>query len=62
MMWDVQEWCEQLTFERRPGGDRPSEELSVSVSIYSEAARGRLERAVHEDSRAIVQRMRQHCR
>jgi hypothetical protein len=57
MTRDVHEWRKQLSFERGPGSDRPGEELSVSVSIHTERARSRLERAVHHDRGAIVQRV-----
>jgi hypothetical protein len=59
MRRDPHERCEQRSFERGPGTDRPGEELSVSVSVYTEAARSRLERAVHDDRRSVVQRVRQ---
>jgi hypothetical protein len=60
MTRNVREWRKQLSFERGPGGDRPGEELSVSVSIHTEAARSRLERTVHDDRRAVVERVRQY--
>ena len=62
MTRDVHEWCEQLSFEHGPGSDRPGEELSVGVSIDTEAACSRLERAVHHDRRSVVQRVRQRGR
>jgi hypothetical protein len=62
MTRDVHEWCEQCSFERGPGSDRAGEELSVGISIDTQAACGRLERAVHHDRRAVVQRVRQRGR
>jgi hypothetical protein len=59
MTRDVQERREQRSFERGPRSDRPGKELSVGVSIDTQAACGRLERAVHHDRRAVVQRVRQ---
>jgi hypothetical protein len=60
MTRDVREWRKQLSFECGPGGDRPGEEPSVSVFVHTEAARSCLERAVHDDRRPVVQRVRQH--
>jgi hypothetical protein len=62
MTRDVREWCKQLSFERGPGSDRSGEERSVGISIDTQAACRRLERAVHHDRRAVVQRVRQHGR
>jgi hypothetical protein len=59
MTRDVHEWCEQRSFERGPSSDRAGEKLSVGISIDTQAARGRVERAVHHDCRAVVQRVRQ---
>ena len=59
MTREVYEWCEQLSFERGPGSDRPGEELSVGVSIDTQAACSRLERAVHHNRGSVVQRVRQ---
>jgi hypothetical protein len=59
MTRDAHERCEQRSFERGPGSDRPGKELSVSVSIYTQTACGRLERAMHDDRRSVVQRVRQ---
>jgi hypothetical protein len=60
MARDMGERRKQLSFERGPGSDRPGEEVSVGVSIHTEAARSCLERAVHDDRRPVVQRVRQH--
>jgi len=57
MTRDVGEWRKQLSFEPGPRSDRPGQELSVGISIDTEAARSRLERAVHHDRRAVVQRV-----
>jgi hypothetical protein len=59
MTWDVHERREQRSFKHGPGSDRPGKELSVGVSIDTQAACSRLERAVHDDRRSVVQRVRQ---
>jgi len=58
MMGEMRDRAEELSLESRPVGDKRSEKVAVVIGVRAELGRSLVERAMNEDRRTVVERMR----